>query len=85
MILAPTSCPEAQIRYGFPKSGSYWIDVDGSDSTAMEYVECDMSTVPAATLFSHDKQDIWMESKGYSKHADHNQEISYLPSSSDLV
>ena len=74
----PGSCSEAQLRYGFPDSGLFWIDIDGEggDYDALQ-MYCDMSTVPAATLLSHNREGSWMHSKNHSLHIDHVDTVEY--------
>lgn len=78
VFIAPESCVEAQLRYGFPASGLFWIDIDGEerDYDALQ-IQCDMSTIPAATLLSHNREGTWMHSKNHLLHIEHVDTLEY--------
>ena len=41
------------------------------------HIDCDMSTVPAATLLAHNQQVQWLTSKGHTLHVEHAEEVVY--------
>ena len=41
------------------------------------HIDCDMSTVPAATLLAHNQQMQWLSSKGHTLHVEHTEEVVY--------